>query len=381
MTAYFTPDEVVVDLRGAAVRMRYLGANVSPGLDGLDPQEGRVNYLIGNDPSQWKTDIPLYGRVAYKDLYPGIDMVYSSHTRLLKSEFVVAPGADPSHIQIAYTGVKSLRLDDRGGLVFTTANGELLEDAPEIYQEAGGARVAVEGAFRISGEVVSFQVGQYDRSQPLRIDPVLSYSTYLGGAGTDKANAIAVDGNGSAYVTGYADSTDFPVSGGVVRPISGGGVDAFVTKLNSTGSAIVYSTYLGGNGDDRGFSIAVDGSGNAYVTGWTGSNDFPLTAAAQGSLGGGRDAFVSKLNSSGTALLYSTYLGGSGTDSGNGIAIDAGGAAYITGSTTSSNFPVVGAYQGTLGGQQDGFVTKLNAAGSGIVYSTYLGGALDDRGS
>jgi len=381
MTAYFTPDEVVVDLRGAAVRMRYLGANVSPGLDGLDPQEGRVNYLIGNDPSQWKTDIPLYGRVAYKDLYPGIDMVYSSHTRLLKSEFVVAPGADPSRIQIAYTGVESLRLDDRGGVVLTTCNGELREDAPEIYQEAGGARVAVEGAFRISGEVVSFHVGQYDRSRPLRIDPVLSYSTYLGGAGTDKANAIAVDGNGSAYVTGYTDSTDFPASGGVVRPVSGGGVDAFVTKLNSTGSAIVYSTYLGGNGDDRGFSIAVDGSGNAYVTGWTGSNDFPLTAAAQGSLGGGRDAFVSKLNSSGTALLYSTYLGGSGTDSGNGIAIDAGGAAYITGSTTSSNFPVLGAYQGTLGGQQDGFVTKLNAAGSGIVYSTYLGGALDDRGS
>ena len=188
-------------------------------------------------------------------------------------------------------------LDDRGGLVFTTANGELLEDAPEIYQEAGGARVAVEGAFRISGEVVSFHVGQYDRSRPLRIDPVLSYSTYLGGAGTDKANAIAVDGNGSAYVTGYTDSTDFPVSGGVVRPISGGGVDAFVTKLNSTGSAIVYSTYLGGNGDDRGFSIAVDGSGDVYVTGYTNTTDFPTTPGAYRTTFGGYydDAFVTKI--------------------------------------------------------------------------------------
>ena len=381
LTAYFTPSEVTLELHGATIRARYLGANVSPGVDGGDPQEGRANFLIGADPSKWRTNVPLYGRVVYRNLYPGIDMVYSSHTRLLKSEFVVAPDGDPSQIRIEYSGVESLRVDDRGGLVFTTQAGELREDAPMIYQENGAGRDVVNGGFRVSGATVSFFVDQYDRSRPLRIDPVLSYSTYLGGAGTDRAYAIAVDSAGAAYITGYTDSSNYPVSSGVVRPATGGGVDAFVTKLNAAGNAIVYSTYLGGSGDDRGYSIAVDSGGNAYVTGWTGSTDFPLAAALQSTIGGSRDAFVAKLNSTGSALIYSTYLGGVGTDSGNGIAIDAGGAAYVTGATTSTNFPVLGAFQAALAGQQDGFVTKLNAAGSAIVYSTYLGGALDDRGS
>src|SRR5713101_1344283 len=162
LTAYFTPGEVVVNLRQSTVRMRYMGAKVAPDVDGADLQEGHANYLIGNDPSLWRTNVPLYGRVVYKDLYPGIDMVYSSHTRLLKAEFIVAPGADPSQIRIAYTGVESLRIDDRGGLVLTTADGELREEAPEIYQEAGGGREPVEGAFRVDGDLVTFAVGQYD---------------------------------------------------------------------------------------------------------------------------------------------------------------------------------------------------------------------------
>jgi hypothetical protein len=381
LTAYFTAAEVVVNLRGSTVRMRYLGASASPTVEGLELQEGRANYLIGKDQSSWHTNVPLYGGVVYKGLYPGIDMFYSSHMRLLKSEFVVAPGADPSQIRIAYTGVKSLRVDDQGGLIVTSADGDLREDAPEIYQDGSAGPDRVEGAFRVSGNEVTFSVGRYDLNRPLRIDPVLSYSTYLGRGGTTRAQAIALDSTGAAFVTGYTDSTNFPVTGGVVRPTLGRGVEAFVTKLNSSGSAVVYSTYLGGNGDDRGFSIAVDRSGNAYITGWTSSTDFPLASAAQASFGGQRDAFVTKLNSTGTALLYSTYLGGSGTDSGNGIAIDASGSAYVTGSTTSSNFPVLGAFQAALGGQQDGFVTKLNKTGSAIVYSTYLGGALDDRGS
>jgi hypothetical protein len=380
-TAYFTPSEVVVDVRSTIVRMRYLAANVSSDVVGVDIQEGKANYLIGNDPGKWQTNVPLFGSVVYKDLYPGIDMLYSSSARQLKSTFAVAPGADPSYIQIEYRGVEALRIDQQGGLIFTTPDGELREAAPEMYQETSGRRDIVSGAFQISGKVVSFAVGEYDRSRELKIDPALSYSTYLGGSGTNKGTAIAVDASGAAYVTGYTDSTNFPVSGGVVESSTGGGVDVFVTKLNGAGNAIVYSTYLGGSGDDRGFSIAVDGAGNAYVTGWTGSTNFPVAAAVQGSAGGGgRDAFVAKLNSTGTGLIYSTYLGGSGSDSGNGIAIDASGA-YVTGSTTSNNFPVANAFQALPGGGQDGFVTKLNAAGSAIVYSTYLGGSLDDRGS
>ena len=380
-TAYFMPGEVVVDVRSTVVRMRYLAANVSPDVAGLDIQEGKANYLIGNDPGKWQTNVPVFGSIVYKQLYPGIDMLYSAHARELKSTFTVAPGADPSHIQIEYTGVENLRVDETGALIFTTPDGELREAAPEIYQETGGRRDIVTGAFQITGKVVSFRVGDYDRNRELKIDPVLSYSTYLGGSGTNKGTAIAVDASGSAYVTGYTDSTNFPVTGGVVEATSGGSVDVFVTKLNAAGSAIVYSTYLGGSGDDRGFSIAVDGAGNAYVTGWTGSTNFPVAGAVQAtSGGGGRDAFVAKLNPTGTGLVYSTYLGGSGSDSGNGIAIDASGT-YVTGSTTSNNFPVVNAFQSLLAGGQDGFVTKLNSTGSVISYSTYLGGSLDDRGS
>jgi hypothetical protein len=379
-TAYFTPEEIVIDVASAIVRMRYPGANVSPALGGLDLQEGKANYLIGNDPGNWKTDVPLFGRVVYKDLYPGIDMLYSSSARRLKSEFVVAPGADPSRIRIAYTGAAAIHIDDTGALVFSTAEGDLREEAPEIYQEATGRRDPVEGAFRVSGDVVSFLVGEYDHSRELRIDPVLSYSTYLGGIGTNKGNAIAVDSSNSAYITGYTDSTNFPVTVGALQTVSAGSVDVFVTKLNAAGSAIVYTTYIGGSGDDRGFSIAVDASGNAYVTGWTGSANFPIVAAAQPGSGGGRDAFVAKLSPAGSALIFSTYLGGTGADSGNGIAIDSSGV-YVTGSTTSANFPVANPVQATLAGGQDGFVTKLNGPGSTIVYSTYLGGSLDDRGS
>jgi len=387
LTAYFTPGEVALDLGRASIGMRFLGANASPGVAGLDLQQGHANFLRGDDASQWLTDVPLYGGVVYRELYPGVDMVYTSHKRLLKSEFVVAPGGDPSRIRIEYRGVDGLRVDERGGLVLTTSAGELREEAPEIYQEKGRGqergdrRDVVKGGFAVHGRIVSFEIGGYDRARPLRIDPVLTYGTYLGGSGTDRATAIAVDSTGSAYVTGYTDSTDFPATGGVVQNLTGGGVEAFVIKLNPAGTAIVYSTYLGGGGDDRGFSIAVNNLGNAFVAGYTSSTNFPTWGAFQSSNGGGRDAFVVMLNPTGATLMYGTYLGGSGNDSGNGIAIDAAGSAYLTGSTTSPNYPVLGAFQGSLGGGQDGFVTKLNSAGSALVYSTYLGGSLDDRGS
>jgi hypothetical protein len=381
MTAYFTPEEVVVDLRGRIVRMRYPGSNPAQLVEGLDPQEGRAHYFIGSDPALWRTDVPLFGRIVYKEMYPGIDMIYSARALHLKSEFVVAAGADAARIRIAYAGGDSARVGGDGALIVSTPEGELREEAPEIYQESGAGRTAVSGAYVVSGDVVSFQVGDYDHSRALRIDPLLSYSTYLNGSGTSRATAIAVDSTGAAYVTGFTDSINFPMSGGPAQSASGGSVDAFVTKLNSSGTAIVYSTYLGGSAEDQALSIALDNSQNAYVTGWTSSPNFPVSSPIQSSLAGVRNAFVARLNSVGNFLVYSTYLGGSGIDSGNGIALDSSGAAYITGSTTSTNFPIVGAFQESSGGGQDGFVTRLNPAGNRIIYSTYLGGSLSDQGS
>ncbi len=321
---------------------------------------------------------PYLGELFYQDLYPGIAILHSSGASRLKSEFVVAPGADPSGIRIAYTGGAAIRVDEAGALIFSTPDGELREAAPEIYQDAAGRRNAVKGAFRISGDVVSFSVEEYDISRELRIALVFSYSTYVSGGGTNKGTAIAVDASHSAYVTGYTHSTNFPAIGEAPSPDN---VDVFVTKLSPTGNAIVYSTYLGGSGDDRGFSIAVDQAGSAYVTGSTASTNFPVASALQGVAGGGgSDAFVAELNPTGTALVFCTYLGGAGVDRGNGIAID-GSGIYITGSTASANFPVAGAFQSALAGGEDGFVTKLTADGRALVYSTYLGGSLDDRGS
>ena len=210
MTAYFTPEEVVVDLRGRIVRLRYPGANPSPQVDGLDAQEGRAHYFIGSDPDKWTTNVPLFGRIVYRDLYPGIDMIYSARARQLKSEFVVAAGADASRIQIAYTGADSLRLGEDGALIVLTPEGKLREGAPAIYQEGSAGRTPVSGGYLISGSVVSFQVGDYDHSRALWIDPLLSYSTYLNGSGVTRANAIAVDSAGEAYVTGFTDSANFP---------------------------------------------------------------------------------------------------------------------------------------------------------------------------
>jgi hypothetical protein len=261
----------------------------------------------------------------------------------------------------------------------------LVEDAPVLYQDVGGMRQAVSGVYVLEGgDRVGFEVGAYDRSRPLVIDPVLSYSTYLGGGGDDGANGIAVDGAGNAYVAGFTVSPNFPTTSGAPQAVLGGFENAFVAKLNAAGSALLYSTYLGGSVEDEAFGIAVDGAGNAYVTGLTSSPNFPTTSGAlQKVYGGGEDAFVTKLNAAGSGLLYSTFLGGSNFDFGFGIAVDGAGNAYVTGSTSSLNFPITpGAFQTVFGGGGDPFgdvfVAKLNAAGSGLLYSTFLGGNAPD---
>ena len=357
------------------VKMRLVGANPSPQLTGRDELPGKSNYFIGNDPAKWRTNVPNYAKVKYADVYPGIDLVYYGNQRQLEYDFVVAPGADPRAIRFAIDGHKERRIDAKGDLVLEVEGSELRLHRPVIYQEINGSRRSFAGNFVIHDiRQVGFEVAQYDASKPLIIDPVLSYSTYLGGSSADSGSGIAVDSAGNAYVTGYTDSSDFPTTN-VLKASKGGSTLVFVTKLNAAGSAVGYSTYFGGSGNDFGRGIAVDSSGNAYITGYTGSADFPTANAFQATKTVFGDAFVTKLNVTGSALVYSTYLGGSNGASGNGIAVDSSGNAYVTGTTASSDFPTANAFQPAFaGGFADAFVTKFNAAGSALVYSTYLGG-------
>jgi beta-propeller repeat-containing protein len=334
----------------------------------------------------------MYAKVRYREVYPGVDLVYYGNQRQLEHDFIIAPHADPSSITLNLAGAEKLFLDTQGHLVLRVKEGEAQFEKPRIYQDVGGVRREIPGSYLLKGaHQVGFQVATYDTSRPLVIDPVLFYSTFLGGGGDDFGHGIAVDSAGNAYVTGPTTSANFPTTSGVAQSALRGGSDVFVTKLNPTGSGLVYSTYIGGTSNDGGGAIAVDSSGSAYVTGNTSSSDFPTTPGAfqttfAGPAGAG-DAFVTKLNPTGSALLYSTFLGGNGDDVGIGIAIDAIGNAYVAGGTSSTNFPTTpGAFQTTCRAQRctpftgtgAGFVTKLNPTGTAVVYSTYLSGSNGD---
>ena len=364
---------------GTVISMQFVGANAHPAVTGVDKRETVSNYLLGSDPSQWHSDVANFGQVQYANLYSGIDAVFYGNQQHLEYDFNVAAGADPGQIQWQIQGTEGLSIDESGNLLIHTAGGDLVQQAPTIYQEVDGAQVPVSGRFVLAGDDrVGFAVGNYDASLPLVIDPVLDYASYLGGNSIDQGYGIAVDGSGNAYVTGNAGSTDFPVTPGAYQTSRNGLRDAFVAKLSADGSRLVYSSYLGGNGADEGRGIAVDGSGNAYVTGDTSSTDFPVTPGAyQTSRGGLYDSFVAKLSADGASLIYCSYLGGSNQDFAYGIAVDGSGNAYVTGSTESTDFPIApDAFQTSYGGgTNDVFVTKLSADGASLVYSTYLGGS------
>jgi hypothetical protein len=387
LTVFLTATDTVLSTRRAAVRVRLVGANSSARIEGLDELPGRSHSFIGRDPARWRTNVPTYARVAYRDIYPGIDVVYyGTQERQLEYDFVVAPGADPRAIRLTFDGADRLELNATGDLVLHVGDTSLRFGKPLVYQRSEGARREVAGRWALeSRTTVGFHVGSHDARLPLVIDPTIALATYVGGATIDEAWAIAVDASGNVYLTGDTDSFDFPTTVGAFQTLRRGAVDAFVVKLNSTFTARTYSTYLGGTtGDDAGRGIAVDATGSAYVTGFTASTDFPTTAAAfQTTSGGVLDAFVVKLNPAGSALVYGTYLGGTGSDVGLGIAIDSGGKAYVTGGTFSPDFPVtVGAFQTALAGGRDAFVTSLNALGTAPpVYSTYLGGPGTDVGN
>ena len=370
--------------RAAAVNMRLAGGNARPQLISRDTLPGKINYLLGNDPAKWHTGVPQYARVSYNSVYPGVDLVYYGDRSKLEFDFILAPDSDPSPIAFAFGGAQGINTDAAGDLVVRSAAGNLVLHKPKAYQQRNGWRENVDTHFVLkASNVVSFALGNYDHSRQLVIDPSVTYATYLGGKKEDDAYGIAIDGAGNAYVTGQTKSTDFPTKGGVAPNTNGGGFDVFVTKLSADGSSLIYSTYVGGSGDDSGNAIAVDSSGDAFVTGGTKSTDFPTTNGAFQTIFGTKtgmatlDTFVFELNSAGNGLTYSTFIGGNGDDIATGIAIDASGA-YVAGSTQSTNFPTQSAAQGSINGTVNGFVTKLNSTGSGLVYSTYLGGGTGD---
>jgi Beta-propeller repeat len=381
---YFTQKEAVLAFsrgdEGLALRLGFVGANPNPKIEGGRARAGTVNYLVGSDSSKWTTGIPTFGEVVYRELWPGIDMVFRGANGTLKYEFVVRPGADPSDIGLAYRSAESLSVGAGGVLLIGTPWGTLHDEKPRSFQMVDGRRVPVESGFALSesGGAYGFALGAYDPSRPLVIDPGLVYSTYLGSSGFDEVDGVALGDDGSAYVVGLAGGADFPTTAGAYDPSLNDSPDAFVTKLDASG-ALVYSTFIGGSSTDSAASVVLDASRNPVVAGSTNSNDFPTTADALDDAIGGTesfsDVFVARLSADGSQLVYSTYLGGPSADVARDIALDGAGSAYVVGLTRDGGFPTTaGAYDDAASGQADGFLAKLDPTGSALAYSTYLGG-------
>jgi uncharacterized protein (TIGR03437 family) len=400
----------------SAVRMSLVGANPKAPAVGAARQAGVVSYyFFGNDPKQWRTGIPTYGKVDYAGVYPGVDLVFYGNQRELEYDFVAAPGADPGRIVWRIDGARA-RVDAKGDLTLSAPNGLATFRKPVVYQLLGGEKANVEGAFVVAGDQVGFRLGSYDHSKPLVIDPVLSYVTYLAGTGADyigqvtaplvnsSSQGLAIDAAGSAYVTGSTASADFPTKNPYqVGLAKGSAPSVFVTKFSPDGSSLVYSTYLGGSGWDTGYAIAVDSSGSAYVTGNTNSSDFPITTGAyqilcspspatppgtvtKATCNTNNSAFVTKLNPAGTGLVYSTFLGGYGGSVGTGIAVDSAGRAYVAGNENapcnlSYSFPAcfpttAGATIQTINANNVTnfcFAAVFDPAGANLLYSTLFG--------
>ncbi len=373
------------------IKIAMAGANSSAEIQALDQLPGKANYFIGNEAEKWRTGIPTYGQVKYLGIYPGIDLVYYGKQGRLEFDFVVSPGADPKAIKLQFDGPGRLSTGKDGGISIRIGDRSLELLPPNIYQMKDGQRTAVTGQFVRNGssETFGFQVSKYDSSEPLVIDPSLSYSTYLGGTGNDYASGIAVDSQGNSYLAGDTTSTDFPTSNGYSASGNSNGL-VFVTKLDPTGTAVLYSTYLGGTGGDWGGALALDSSNNVYIAGTALSSDFPVVNGFQTSLGSPYgNVFVARIDTTqtGTAsLVFSTYLGGAGNsanylgDVGLGIAVDSAGFAYVTGQTASNNFPTTSsALQSSIAsGNGNAFLSVVNTTQGGadsLVYSTYLGGA------
>ena len=366
----------------SAIAIDLVGGKHSPVIVGEQPLATKVNYFIGRDPSKWHRNVPTYKQVRYTDVYPGIDLVYYGKDHRLEYDFRVRPGADPSRIQFEIRGADSIDVDSSGSLILRKGKSKLLFEVPVVFQESSGGRKGVAGSYVKHDAIhVGFALAAHDKTKALVIDPVLVYSTLLGGSGDDFSSGIAVDATGEAYVLGLTDSLDFPlVTIGSYNPTQ---FRLFLAKLNANGNGLVFADYFGGtSGNDDVGAIALDSSGNAYVTGTAASTDFPVVNAYQSTLTGSADVFLSEFSSDGSSLLYSSYLGGSNSQTAYSVAVDPAGEAIVAGVTTSTDFPTVNAYQPSVSQDQFGdwgeygFITKFTApAGNSLVYSSYLGGS------
>lgn len=385
---YLTGTETIMALhneatdRSAVLHLKMAGANPAPEVAGQDELPGRVNYFRGQDRTRWQHDVPTFARVSYAGVYPGIDAVYYGNQRQLEYDFNVAPGADPAQIKLRFEGAEDLRVDEAGDLLIETAAGTVRQHKPFVYQEIAGARREIASSYKLEADGhVGFELAAYDATEQLVIDPVLAYASYVGAPSGDAALGIAVDADGFAYITGNLFGA-FTMTPGAYDTTNAG-QDVYVAKINPAGGSFVYATYISANGgNNAGNDIAIDAQGNAYITGKATGAFFPATSGAYDTTQNSLDAFVIKLNANGNALLYATYLGGTGSEEGHGIAVDSSGDIYVTGTTFSNNFPVVNALQTAFGGSRDAFALKLRPAGGGasdLLYSTYLGGAGDDE--
>ena len=407
-----SPVDARVAVDGGSFRLRPSGPTANPAarLVGRDPLPGTVTRLQGDDAARWSAGVPTYGAVVAGQVWPGVDMVWHGDQRHLEHDMVVGPGVDPSVVALDVDGADGLTIDGAGDLVIDLGGTTSRMARPILYQDVAGERRVVTGSFLLlgpsgptsgdlepsgptSGDLgpsrIGFQVGAYDATRPLVIDPTLVTSTYLGGSGADNGYGITRDKEGNTYVVGATESNDFPTLTPLQAKLAlasaagGPNSDVFVAKINPSGTGAVWSTYLGGGGRDTGYGVAVGPDGAVYVAGATESVDFPLVKAAQGRYGGGAsDGFVAKIAANGTALEWSTFLGGSQTDRVRGLAVDPSGGAYVTGSTSSVDFPSISAQQGGpyRPDDVDAFVAKLPATGTALVYATRLGGSNDDHG-
>ncbi|HEY1337847.1 MAG TPA: SBBP repeat-containing protein [Bryobacteraceae bacterium] len=374
----FGPAEVTMHFGGSILHMRLAGGNATAGVSPLEASTAKANYLIGRDRSQWRMGVGSYQRIEYAQVYRGIDVAYYGVAGRLEYDFRVAPQADAGAIRMAFSGAR-LRIDRNGDLVLANRAGEIRHHRPIAYQEIAGTRRAVAARYVRRGRAIGFDIGPYDRTHELVIDPVVTYAAYFGGSQTDGAYYVALDAAGNAYIAGETFSTDLAATSGAAQGANGGDQDIFVSKLDSKG-ALLFTTYLGGNDMETLSGLALDGSGNIYVAGWTISSNFPSTPGAMQTFnrGGffiGSDGFVTKLDPTGTKLLYSTYLGGNDDELLLALAVDSAGNAYVTGTTASLNFPVSPAAYQKGNKALAAFVTKINPTGTQNVYSTYVGGS------
>ena len=414
---FLTANKAVLSLRHAAAGTRQLaqssvvsmvleGASGKAAVSGVDELPGKSNYFIGNDPAKWHADVPQFARVRYGQVYPGIDVVYYGKQGQLEYDIEAAPGSDPRRVTLGFEGVKNLAIDSAGNLVLTTGAGQVSLKAPRIYQRFGEEERRVDGGFELRGkDRVGFVLGAYDQRRTLIVDPLLTYSTYLGGSSDEACTvilgvatgvagcpAVAVDPSLNSYIAGSTMSADFPKGGSPFQPGLQGTANVFIAKFNSTANTLLFSTYLGGDTVDTTAGVKVDSGSNVIVAGNTTSSNFPtngtIAAFQTHALNANNHVFVSKLDSLGHALIYSTYLSGTGVDTATGVALDPAGNAYVSGRTTSTEartgFPsTLGSFQPTSRAANQFFLTKVNPSLAGpdsVPYSTYFGGSTPSNG-